>query len=152
MQHASQFSSVRISNVEEEGKADKQRSRVAEVGFPLPQSFKLPLCLRYISMEKYQATFEDNGYDDLCYMGGGLVTKEDLFEIGINDPQDCTVLIDSLKLREHKFLFDKEGKPNLKDLASGTMEEWLKSIGLSQYVDNFRFSFLRKEVFFPNVD
>ena len=93
-------------------------------------------------MEKYQATFEDNGYDDLCYMGGGLVTKEDLLEIGINDPQDCTVLIDSLKLREHKFLFDKEGKPNLKDLASGTMEEWLKSIGLSQYVDNFRFSFL----------
>ena len=84
-------------------------------------------------MEKYQATFEDNGYDDLCYMGGGLVTKEDLLEIGINDPQDCTVLIDSLKLREHKFLFDKEGKPNLKDLASGTMEEWLKSIGLSQY-------------------
>ena len=100
-------------------------------------------------MEKYQTTFEDNGYDDLCYMGGGLVTKEDLLEIGINDPQDCTVLIDSLKLREHKFLFDKEGKPNLKDLASGTMEEWLKSIGLSQYVDNFRFSFCARKSFSP---
>ena len=100
-------------------------------------------------MEKYQTTFEDNGYDDLCYMGGGLVTKEDLLEIGINDPQDCTVLIDSLKLREHKFLFDKEGKPNLKDLASGTMEEWLKSIGLSQYVDNFRFSFFCARKSFP---
>ena len=90
-------------------------------------------------MEKYQATFEDNGYDDLCYMGGGLVTKEDLLEIGINDPQDCTVLIDSLRLREHKFSYNEEGKPKLKELASGTMEDWLKSIGLSQYEVNFRY-------------
>ena len=90
-------------------------------------------------MEKYQAIFEDNGYDDLSYMGGGLMTKEDIFEIGINDPQDCTVLIDSLRLREHKFPYDEEGKPKLKELASGTMEDWLKSIGLSQYVVNFRY-------------
>ena len=90
-------------------------------------------------MEKYQAAFEDNGYDDLSYMGGGLMTKEDLIEIGINDPQDCTVLIDSLRLRELKFSYDEEGKPKFKELASGTMEDWLKSIGLSQYVDNFRY-------------
>ena len=103
-------------------------------------------------MEKYQAVFEDNGYDDLSYMGGGLMTKEDIFEIGINDPQDCTVLLDSLRLREHKFSYDEEGKPKLKELAAGTMEDWLKSLGLSQYEVNFRYFIivLCAHVFFPS--
>ena len=101
-------------------------------------------------MEKYQAVFEENGYDDLSYMGGGLMTKDDLLEIGINDPQDCTVLIDSLRLREHKFSYDGAGKPKFKELASSSMEEWLKSIGLGQYLENFRY-FTRIHVFFVGV-
>ena len=94
--------------------------------------------LRYISMEKYLTNFETSGYDDISYMGGGVMTKEDLIEIGIDDPKDCTVLIDSLRVRENRFNFDEEGKPKRTELTSTTMELWLKTIGLSHYATNFR--------------
>ena len=35
--------------------------------------------LRYISMEKYLEHFQNNGFDDLSYMGGGLMTRFLLF-------------------------------------------------------------------------
>ena len=94
--------------------------------------------LRYISMEKYLNNFESSGYDDLSFMGGGMMSKEDLVEIGIDDQKDCSVLIDSLRLRNHKFIFNESGEPERKELAATGLEVWLQSIGLSQYVSNFR--------------
>ena len=36
-------------------------------------------------MEKYTNNFIENGYDNIQYLGGGVVKKEYLMEIGIED-------------------------------------------------------------------
>ena len=93
--------------------------------------------LRYINMEKYTTHFEGHGYDNINFMGGGVMTKEDLIDIGITDVKDASVLIDSLKDRSNGFNFDTNGEPK-SNLLKLNVEEWLKKIKLEQYVDNFR--------------
>ena len=93
--------------------------------------------LRYINMEKYTTNFEGNGYDNINFMGGGVMTKEDLIDIGIIDVKDVSVLIDSLKDRSNDFNFDSNGIPKT-DLLKLNVTDWLKRIKLEQYVDNFR--------------
>jgi len=92
--------------------------------------------LRYINMDKYLTNFEGNGYDDVHFIGGGVMTKEDLNEIGIEDTKDCSVLIESLKDRENLFDFDTNGEPR-KSLVNLKLEEWLKKLNLEQYFTNF---------------
>ena len=67
--------------------------------------------LRYINMEKYISNFESNGYDNLNFMGGGVVTKEELLEIGIVDSKDVSVLFESLKDRKNDFNFSVNQEP-----------------------------------------
>ena len=67
--------------------------------------------LRYINMEKYISNFEGNGYDNLNFMGGGVVTKEELLEIGIVDSKDVSVLFESLKDRKNDFNFSVNQEP-----------------------------------------
>ena len=93
--------------------------------------------LRYINMEKYLTNFEGHGYDNINFIGGGVITKEDLHEIGVTDSKDCSVLIDSLKDRKHQFDFDSNQEPKA-TLGQMRLEEWLASIKLERYVDNFR--------------
>jgi len=92
--------------------------------------------LRYINMDRYLTNFEGNGYDDVHFIGGGVMTKEDLTEIGIEDTKDCSVLIDSLRDRDNLFDFDSNGEPN-KSLGNLKMEDWLKKLNLAQYSNNF---------------
>ena len=93
--------------------------------------------LRYINMEKYITHFEGHGYDNINFIGGGVMTKEDLLEIGVKDSKDCSVLIDSLKDRKHVFDFDSNQEPK-KSLVKMTLEEWLASIKLERYIETFR--------------
>lgn len=91
--------------------------------------------LSFISLDQYASNFEQNGYDNINYIGGGLLSKEDLLEIGITDPNDISVLTESLKHRNTKFYFDDEGKPvEMKE----NVEDWLTTIELTQYIANFR--------------
>ena len=93
--------------------------------------------LSFINLRQYVANFEDNGYDNINYMGGGLMAKEDLLEIGITDPKDISVLLESLRHRQHKFSFRAEGEPmELSQL--GSLEDWLASLDLGRYSSNFR--------------
>ena len=59
-------------------------------------------------------------------------------EIGIDDPADTTVLLDSLRLREHKFSLSAEGEPERAKLLASTLEDWLTGLGLSAYLPNFK--------------
>ena len=93
--------------------------------------------LRYINMEKYTTNFEGHGYDNINFMGGGVMTKDDLTDIGITDVKDASVLIDSLKDRSNDFNFDSNGLPKT-DLLKLNVTDWLKRIKLEQYVDNFK--------------
>ena len=92
--------------------------------------------LRYINMEKYTTNFEGNGYDNINFLGGGVLTKEDLHDIGITDNKDCSVLIDSLRDRSNDFDFDSNQHPK-NSLVTTKMEEWLKKIHLEEYIENF---------------
>ena len=91
--------------------------------------------LNFINLSKYAANFESNGYDNINYIGGGLLSREDLIEIGITDQKDITVLIDSLKHRLHKFHFKENGEPECLEL---NLESWLSSLELNQYLEKFR--------------
>jgi len=93
--------------------------------------------LRYINMDKYLTNFEGNGYDDVHFIGGGVMTKDDLNEIGIEDTKDCSVLIDSLKDRDNLFDFDNNGEPR-KSLVNLKLEDWLRKINLEQYSNHFQ--------------
>ena len=93
--------------------------------------------LKYINMEKYTTNFEGNGYDDIHFMGGGVMKREDLVDIGITDAKDCTVLIDSLKDRSNNFDFDSNQEPK-NTLIDMNLEDWLKKIKLEQYIQNFK--------------
>ena len=44
--------------------------------------------------------FEENGFDNMNYIGGDVLTKDDLNDIGITDNKDVSVLIESLKHRD----------------------------------------------------
>ena len=95
--------------------------------------------LSFISLDQYITNFEKNGYDNINYIGGGLLSKDDLIEIGISDPNDISVLIESLKYRNTKFCFDDEGRPVE---MKANVEEWLTSIELTQYITNFKSNLL----------
>ena len=93
--------------------------------------------LRYINMEHYTTNFEGNGYDNINFMGGGVMTKDDLIEIGITDSKDVSVLIESLKDRKNDFDFNSNQEPK-KSVVNMKLEDWLKKIKLEQYVENFQ--------------
>ena len=83
-------------------------------------------------MEKYAASFIDNGYDNVSFIGGGILTKEDLHEIGIEDPADCSALLESLKERSNKFQMTPGGCPVIA-VRDWSLDQWLESIQLVQY-------------------
>ena len=64
--------------------------------------------------------------------------REDLVEIGIEEPADTTVLLDSLRLREHRFPLSAQGEPDRAKLLASTLEDWLAGLGLAAYLPNFR--------------
>ena len=88
-------------------------------------------------MEHYTTNFEGNGYDNINFMGGGVMTKDDLIEIGITDNKDASVLIDSLKDRKNDFDFNANQEPK-NSVVNMKLEDWLKKIKLEQYVENFQ--------------
>ena len=92
--------------------------------------------LRYINMERYLTNFEGSGYDDIDFLGGGVLSREDLVEIGVTDCKDCAVLIESLKDRENMFEFAGPGKPT-KGVAGLGLETWLAKLRLQRYTKNF---------------
>ena len=83
-------------------------------------------------MEKYAASFIDNGYDNVSFIGGGILTKEDLHEIGIEDPADCSALLESLKERSNNFQMTPGGCPVIA-VRDWSLDQWLESIQLVQY-------------------
>ena len=93
--------------------------------------------LSYISMQHYTTHLEGAGYDNINFLGGGVMTREDLLDIGITDPKDCAVLIDSLRDRANDFDFDANQEPK-STLVKMNVEDWLAKIKLEQYLDNFR--------------
>ena len=102
-----------------------------------PVATTVPEWLRSINMEKYVIHFEANGFDNLAFMGGqGIITNDCLHQIGITESKDINILLESLQQRENKFNFDDNGHPML-DTANLQLDEWLASIDLAQYADNF---------------
>jgi hypothetical protein len=92
--------------------------------------------LKYINMDKYAAAFLENGYDNMNFLGGGFITKEDLHNMGINDQADCSTLFESLKEHSHSYQMTDAGSPSV-PVRELPLDQWLNSIQLPQYRDNF---------------
>ncbi|XP_078367996.1 uncharacterized protein LOC144651840 [Oculina patagonica] len=72
--------------------------------------------LEKIGLEKYRSRFESQGYNtafDLC-----LIEEEDLDHIIIRDPDDRAKILEAAAVLD--------------------IEEWLKHLGLTEYLDRFR--------------
>jgi hypothetical protein len=93
--------------------------------------------LQSLNLEKYVKTFETNGYDNLEFIGGqNIMTSENLNHIGITEPKDIIVLLESLQIRGNRFNFDNSGQPQY-DFSNLQLKDWLAMIDLPQYEDNF---------------
>ena len=83
----------------------------------------------FIYLSLFVFSFEENGYDNINYIGNDVLTKEDLADIGIVNAKDIAVLIESLRHRENRFKFSEGGKPVH---IPNKLEDWLTSIDLLQ--------------------
>ena len=86
--------------------------------------------LHKIDMSKYESNFSDHGYDRVNFLVLGTV--DDLDEIGITEDKDQTAIIEAVKQIEASI-------PALNPEQS--VSDWLTSLQLNCYEDNFKNNF-----------
>jgi hypothetical protein len=78
-------------------------------------------------MDKYSSVLETNGFDSLLFLGGGMLTKEDLEDVGITNSEDQLTLLATSRLLPPP--------PSLSDIAS--VSQWLEALQLTQLTNKF---------------
>lgn len=87
-----------------------------------------------LGIGQYLYTLIANGFDNLNFLGGGLMEDQDLQEIGIQDESHRKLLLEAAKCL-----------PKMKSIGDGdehvpvpsSISEWLRSLVLSDYIQNF---------------
>ncbi|XP_046569449.1 ankyrin repeat and SAM domain-containing protein 1A-like isoform X4 [Haliotis rubra] len=91
--------------------------------------------LEMLGLGQYENTLVANGFDDTDFLGGNVMEEQDLESIGITDTEHRTKL---LKAANSLPKLEPIGR-SLRDQAKlpPSVEEWLKSLRLEQYLDTF---------------
>ncbi|XP_071832043.1 ankyrin repeat and sterile alpha motif domain-containing protein 1B-like isoform X2 [Apostichopus japonicus] len=87
-----------------------------------------------LGIGQYLYTLIANGFDNLNFLGNGIMEDQDLKEIGIQDECHRKLLLEATKLL-----------PKMKSIGEGgdhvpipsSITEWLRSLVLSDYIQNF---------------
>ncbi|XP_030623315.1 ankyrin repeat and SAM domain-containing protein 1A [Chanos chanos] len=85
--------------------------------------------LENIGLPQYESKLLLNGFDDLRYMGSNVMEEQDLRDIGITDPA-----------HRRKILTAARSLPKVKALGcdgSTSLQSWLDTLGLQEYLHNF---------------
>ncbi|XP_033116894.1 ankyrin repeat and sterile alpha motif domain-containing protein 1B-like isoform X2 [Anneissia japonica] len=90
--------------------------------------------LETLTLQQYENIMVANGFDNLDFMGGDIIEDQDLIDIGILDDQHRNIILSATK-----------NLPSIKPMGNGeddspipdTLEEWLRSLLLTDYLENF---------------
>ncbi|XP_035214092.1 ankyrin repeat and SAM domain-containing protein 1A-like [Stegodyphus dumicola] len=90
--------------------------------------------LSHIGLPQYENILIINGFDDVNFLGGKILEEVDLLEIGIHNASDRQKLCSSAqKLPSIQPVNKYKGTENFPK----SVDEWLKSINLQEYSENF---------------
>ncbi|XP_065584477.1 ankyrin repeat and SAM domain-containing protein 1A-like isoform X2 [Artemia franciscana] len=84
--------------------------------------------LRDLGLKEYEELLVQNGFDDLRFLGSGLLEEDVLLEIGVVNSAHRHAIASAASQLTADFI---------KPLPS-SVEQWLASLNLSQYIDNFK--------------
>lgn len=115
-------------------------SPIVEEEEPLPP---LKKWLSDIKMEHLEEHLMDNGYDNPDYLNGLIANENDLEVCGIPVKDRLTLLSEIIKLPKPPTLMDanKNNKLNNNQHPVPTVDQWLASIQLEDYIDVFKYNF-----------
>lgn len=94
-----------------------------------------------INMEHLEEHLMENGYDNLDYLNGLIANENDLEVCGIPVKDRQSLLIEILKLPKPPTLMESSKNNKLNNnhqLPVPTVDQWLASIQLEDYIDVFK--------------
>ncbi|CAG0894731.1 unnamed protein product [Cyprideis torosa] len=86
---------------------------------------------RSIGQECYADLLTSNGFDDVEFLGNGIMTDMDLFEVGVLEDHVRSQLVEAAARLPCRL-------PAPKETNFDTLEPWLNYLRLDQYVEGFR--------------
>lgn len=114
----------------------------SKLGSPLVEEELPPLkkWLSGIKMEHLEEHLMDNGYDNPDFLNGLIANENDLEVCGIPMKDRQTLLSEIIKLPKPPTLMDanKNNKLNNNQHPVPTVDQWLASIQLEDYIDVFK--------------
>lgn len=84
-----------------------------------------------LGLPEYANLLLVNGYDDVRFLGGGLVEDQDLLDMGVSNADHRRAIVESAANKLPHV-------PRLEPNADPGLDGWLDSIGLGCYADRFR--------------
>ncbi|KAK3699169.1 hypothetical protein QZH41_011871 [Actinostola sp. cb2023] len=138
--HESYFSSDLSSSLDEEAEWEKidqlllSIGEIENIGEQIADAGKattVPDWLKALGVAQYESDLMTNGFDTLDFLNGGVLEDLDLLEIGVTDVAHRKVILEAAKLLPSPPRVAKLDNP------PSTVEEWLKLIKLSEYLEVF---------------
>lgn len=84
-----------------------------------------------LGLPEYANLLLVNGYDDVRFLGGGLVEDQDLLDMGVSNADHRRAMVESAAERLPRV-------PQLDPGSDPGLDAWLDSIGLGCYAERFR--------------
>lgn len=124
-----------LKNAEASENGSKLHSPIVEEDVP-----PLKKWLHDIKMEHLEEHLMDNGYDNPDYLNGLICNENDLEVCGVPVRDRHALLVEILKLPKPPTLMEanKNNKLNNNQHPVPTVDQWLASIQLADYIDVFK--------------
>lgn len=87
--------------------------------------------LQDLGLPEYANLLLVNGYDDVRFLGGGLVEDQDLLDMGVSNAEHRRLMVESAAQKLPPV-------PRLEPGSDPGLDAWLDSIGLGCYAQRFR--------------
>lgn len=87
--------------------------------------------LQELGLPEYANLLLVNGYDDVRFLGGGLVEDQDLLDMGVSNAEHRRLMVESAAQKLPPV-------PRLEPGSDPGLDSWLDSIGLGCYAQRFR--------------
>jgi hypothetical protein len=91
-----------------------------------------------ISLEHLEEHLMENGYDNPDYLNGLIANENDLEVCGIPERDRARLLVEILKLPKPPTLLDASKNNKINNNLAPSVDQWLASIHLEEYVDVFK--------------
>ncbi|XP_029833678.2 ankyrin repeat and sterile alpha motif domain-containing protein 1B [Ixodes scapularis] len=109
----------------------KKQTAPTEDGLSSARPETIDQWLLELGLPEYANLLLVNGYDDVRFLGGGLVEDQDLLDMGVSNADHRRAMVESAAERLPRV-------PQLEPGSDPGLDAWLDSIGLACYAERFR--------------